>query len=108
MNYQSAIPLSGQLDLFKEYIGKLRGVVGEDRAKFILGNSLYVVVFGSNDISNTYFLTRVRQLQYDFPAYADFLLSSASNFFKVRLSFITFIIQANITQASSQLQLHTG
>nr|ACU20649.1 unknown [Glycine max] len=32
----SAIPLSGQLDLFKEYIGKLRGVVGEDRAKFIL------------------------------------------------------------------------
>ncbi|RZB70256.1 GDSL esterase/lipase EXL1 [Glycine soja] len=78
----SAISLSGQLDLFKEYLGKLRGVVGEDRTNFILANSLYVVVFGSNDISNTYFLSRVRQLQYDFPTYADFLLSSASNFFK--------------------------
>ncbi|KAK7382935.1 hypothetical protein VNO78_28599 [Psophocarpus tetragonolobus] len=78
----SAISLSGQLDLLKEYIGKLRGLVGEDRTNFIIANSLFVVVFGSNDISNTYFLSRVRQLQYDFPAYADFLLHSASNFFK--------------------------
>ncbi|TKY57613.1 GDSL esterase/lipase EXL2 [Spatholobus suberectus] len=78
----SAISLSGQLDLFKEYIGKLRGLVGEDRTNFILANSLFVVVFGSNDIANTYFLNRIRQLQYDFPAYADLMVSSASNFLK--------------------------
>ncbi|KAK7376695.1 hypothetical protein VNO80_02109 [Phaseolus coccineus] len=76
------ISLSGQLDLFREYIGKLEGIVGEEKTKFILGNSLYIVVLGSNDISNTYFLSRVRQLQYDFPAYADFMLSSASSFLK--------------------------
>ncbi|KAJ1424166.1 SGNH hydrolase superfamily [Sesbania bispinosa] len=79
----SAISLSGQLDLFKEYIGKLKGLVGENRANFILANGLFLVVLGSNDISNTYFLSRIRQVQYDFPAYADFMVSSASNFLKV-------------------------
>ncbi|XP_027330096.1 GDSL esterase/lipase EXL1-like [Abrus precatorius] len=78
----SVISLSGQVDLFKEYIGKLRGLFGEDRTNFILGNSLFIVVFGSNDISNTYFLSRVRQLQYDFPPYADLMVNSASNFMK--------------------------
>ncbi|BAT82865.1 GDSL esterase/lipase [Vigna angularis] len=77
------ISLSGQLGLFREYIGKLKAAVGEERTKFILKNTLYIVVLGSNDISNTYFLTRVRQLQYpNFSAYADFMLSSASTFFK--------------------------
>ncbi|XP_020204884.1 GDSL esterase/lipase EXL1 [Cajanus cajan] len=78
----SCISLSGQVNLFKEYIGKLRGVVGEDRTEFILANSIFIVVFGSNDISNTYFLSRIRQLQYDLPAYTDLMLSSASNFLK--------------------------
>ncbi|KAL2319171.1 hypothetical protein Fmac_033047 [Flemingia macrophylla] len=78
----ACISLSGQLDLFKEYIGKLRGLVGEERTQFILANSLFIVEFGTNDISNTYFLSRIRELQYDFPSYADILLNSASNFLK--------------------------
>jgi hypothetical protein len=75
--------LSGQIDLFKEYLGKLKGLVGEDRTKFILANSVFLVVQGSNDISNTYFLSHARQLQYDVPAYTDLMLNSASNFLKV-------------------------
>ncbi|OIW21798.1 hypothetical protein TanjilG_10974 [Lupinus angustifolius] len=78
----STITISGQVDLFKEYIRKLEGEVGVDRTNFILANSLVLAVFGSNDISNTYFLTRLRQVQYDFPAYTDFLVSLASNFLK--------------------------
>ncbi|WJX09182.1 hypothetical protein P8452_00042 [Trifolium repens] len=78
----SAISLSGQLDLFKEYIEKLKVLVGEDRTNFILANSVFLVVLGSNDISNTYFLSRIRQVQYDFPSYADFMVNSASNFLK--------------------------
>ncbi|KAK2392662.1 GDSL esterase/lipase EXL3 [Trifolium repens] len=77
-----AISLSGQIDLFKEYLGKLKGLVGEDRTKFILANSVFLVVQGSNDISNTYFLSHARQLQYDVPAYTDLMLNSASNFLK--------------------------
>lgn len=75
--------MSGQLDLFKDYIGKLKRLVGDDRTNFILANSLVVVVLGTNDISNTYFLSRMRQSQYDFPTYADLLVNSASNFYKV-------------------------
>ncbi|MED6137280.1 hypothetical protein PIB30_063631 [Stylosanthes scabra] len=78
----SAISISGQVDLFKEYIGKLKGMVGEERANFIINNSFYIIVFGSNDISNTYFLSRIRQLQYDIPSYTNLLLQSASHFFK--------------------------
>lgn len=78
----SAISLSGQIILFKEYIGKLKGIVGEGRKNFILANSVFLVVQGSNDISNTYFLSHLRELQYDVPSYTDLMLASASNFLK--------------------------
>ncbi|XP_057427081.1 GDSL esterase/lipase At5g42170-like isoform X2 [Lotus japonicus] len=79
----AAISLTGQLDLFKEYTSKLRGLVGENKTNFILANSVFLVVFGSNDIANTYFLSRIRQVQYDFPSYADFIVHSASDFLKL-------------------------
>lgn len=77
--------MSGQLDLFKDYIVRLKGLVGEDRANFILANSLFLVVLGSNDISNTYYLSHLRQAQYDFPTYSDLLVNSALNFYQVHL-----------------------
>lgn len=79
-----------QIDLFKEYIGKLQVLVGEERTNFIIANSIYLVVVGSNDISNTYFLSHARQVQYDIPAYTDLMLSSALNFFKVCSSFLMY------------------
>ncbi|XP_014503775.1 GDSL esterase/lipase EXL3 [Vigna radiata var. radiata] len=74
---EGSMSLSGQLDLFKEYIVKLKGLVGDERAKFILANSLFLVEAGSSDISNTY---RTRSLLYDLPSYSDLLLNSASTF----------------------------
>lgn len=78
----SVISMSEQLAMFKEYIGKLKNIVGEDRTKSILDNSFFLVVAGSDDIANTYFIARVRQLQYDIPAYTDLMLHSASDFVK--------------------------
>nr|KYP46313.1 GDSL esterase/lipase EXL3 [Cajanus cajan] len=78
----SVISMSDQLEMFKEYIGKLKNIVGEERANFILANSFYLVVAGSDDIANTYFIARVRQLQYDIPSYTDLMLNSASDFVK--------------------------
>ncbi|XP_019453259.1 PREDICTED: GDSL esterase/lipase EXL1-like [Lupinus angustifolius] len=74
-----AIPISGQVDMFKEYIKKLQGLVGEDRTNFILSNSLFIVGLGTNDISNSYFLSHIRQLQYDVPSYAEIIVNSASS-----------------------------
>uniref|UniRef100_A0A5B7B2B9 GDSL esterase/lipase EXL3-like n=1 Tax=Davidia involucrata TaxID=16924 RepID=A0A5B7B2B9_DAVIN len=76
----SVISLSDQLELFKEYIVKLKGAVGEERTSTILTNSLYTVFAGSNDLTNTYFSTPIRRLQYDVPSYTDFMVSKASAF----------------------------
>ncbi|KAG6704778.1 hypothetical protein I3842_07G149700 [Carya illinoinensis] len=78
----SAISLSDQLEMFKEYIAKLKGIVGEERTNFILAKSIFLVVAGSDDIANTYFLARVRQLQYDVPSYTDLMVDQAAIFLK--------------------------
>ncbi|EOY15093.1 JHL20J20.8 protein [Theobroma cacao] len=78
----SVISLSDQLDHFKEYIAKLKALVGEERTNFIIAKSLYLIVAGSDDIANTYFVLRVRKLQYDIPAYTDLMANSAQTFFK--------------------------
>ncbi|KAD5960293.1 hypothetical protein E3N88_11765 [Mikania micrantha] len=71
-----------QLKQFKEYIQKLKDLVGEERTQYILANSLFIVVAGSDDLANTYFTIGIRRLQYDVATYADLLVSSASNFIK--------------------------
>ncbi|KAL6995878.1 hypothetical protein U1Q18_006012 [Sarracenia purpurea var. burkii] len=76
----SVISLSDQLELFKEYTAKLRGVVGEKITTTILANSLFLIVAGSNDVTNTFFNNPLRRLHYDVPSYTDLMLASASNF----------------------------
>ncbi|KAF2324715.1 hypothetical protein GH714_016452 [Hevea brasiliensis] len=79
----SVISLADQLEHFNEYIQKLIGFVGEEKTNFILANSLYLLVAGSDDIANTYFVLRARKLQYDVPAYTDLMANSASTFVQV-------------------------
>lgn len=80
--YQSVVSFSDQLRYFKEYIRKLKTLVGEDRTNFILANAIVLVVAGSDDIANTYFVLRARP-QYDIPSYTDLMVNSASDFLKV-------------------------
>ncbi|XP_027368232.1 GDSL esterase/lipase At1g23500-like [Abrus precatorius] len=75
---QGVLTLSAQLGLFKEYIGKLRTSVGQQRADEIISNSLYLISSGNNDIAITY---QSRRLE-PFPLYADQLVGWASNFLK--------------------------
>ncbi|KAK7837753.1 gdsl esterase/lipase [Quercus suber] len=51
----SAISLSEQLQDFKQYIGKLKGIVGEERTNFILAKSVVVVVAGCLPSQRTLF-----------------------------------------------------
>ncbi|GMJ14876.1 hypothetical protein like AT1G75900 [Hibiscus trionum] len=78
----SVISLGDQLNYFKEYIVKLKAIVGEDKTNFILAKSMFLVVAGSDDIANTYFFLRARKLQYDIPAYTDLMVNSAAEFIK--------------------------
>lgn len=74
------ISLTDQLKLFKEYIEKIKKIVGEEKAMKIVSEAIVALVVGSNDITNTYFLLPFRQAHYDVPSYVDLLLSYASTF----------------------------
>lgn len=78
------IPLSDQLKYFKEYKEKLKLIVGEEKAKFMVENSLYLVVASSNDIAHTY---TIRALKYNRTSYADYLADLSSKFVKVSIKF---------------------
>ncbi|XP_049410487.1 GDSL esterase/lipase EXL3-like [Solanum stenotomum] len=76
----SILHLSDQLTLFQEYIEKLKSLVGKQEATHILNNSFYMVVAGSNDFLNNYYVTGFRKHQYDINSYIDHIVSWASNF----------------------------
>ena len=81
---QQVIPLSDQLQFFKDYKAKLKGAVGEEKSENIIANSIFLISSGNNDILFSYFATKLRQLKYDVPTYTDLLANWASRFFKVR------------------------
>lgn len=89
MKKQSVLSLSDQIEYFKDYIMKLKLLVGENKTNFILAKGLFLVVAGSDDIANTYFTLRARKLQYDIPAYTDLMANSASDFLNVSFSFLS-------------------
>lgn len=83
MIIQSALSLPDQLNLFKEYVGRIKAAVREEQAAATVAESLYVVVCGSDDIANTYFSTTVRRAHYDIPSYINLMVDYASSFFQV-------------------------
>ncbi|XP_055834971.1 GDSL esterase/lipase EXL3-like [Solanum dulcamara] len=77
----SALPLSVQLALFQQYIWKMNGFIGEEAAKDIVKKSLYIVVAGSDDLCNTYFMLKFpRKIQYNIDSYTNLMVDGASNF----------------------------
>ncbi|CAL9240812.1 unnamed protein product [Arabidopsis halleri] len=74
------IALSQQLKLFEQYIEKLKEMVGEERTTFIIKNSLFMVICGSNDITNTYFGLPAVQHQYDVASFTTLMADNARSF----------------------------
>ncbi|GJT01863.1 GDSL esterase/lipase-like protein, partial [Tanacetum coccineum] len=78
----SVIPLSFQVEMFEQYIQKLKKKVGEEDTKNIIDNSVYFISASSNDFLTNYFVFPFRRLQYDVPAYSNFLVKRAVKFIK--------------------------
>ncbi|KAG2321120.1 hypothetical protein Bca52824_014333 [Brassica carinata] len=76
----SAIPMSNQLTYFQEYIEKVKGFVGKEKAEHIISKSLAIVIAGSDDLANTYYGTHAEELLYDIDAYTSYMASSAASF----------------------------
>ncbi|CAA7042571.1 unnamed protein product [Microthlaspi erraticum] len=74
------IPLSQQLKYFEEYLEKLKKMVGEERTKFIIQKSLFVIICGSNDIANDFFIVPTIRLQYDVNSFTALMANNARSF----------------------------
>ncbi|XP_076883117.1 GDSL esterase/lipase At3g14820-like [Bidens hawaiensis] len=75
----SAIPMSVQLDMFKQYVRKLKTNIGEEATNNIINNSVVAIVAGTNDMFLSF---PVRRLQYDAPSYANMIVNLLLDFIK--------------------------
>ncbi|KAJ4837567.1 hypothetical protein Tsubulata_038146 [Turnera subulata] len=74
------IPLPKQLEMFKNYISRLKGIVGEEEANKTVGSSLIMISSGNNDLLAYSDALSPRRLQLNVDEYQDFLLKVLQNF----------------------------
>ncbi|GAV58663.1 LOW QUALITY PROTEIN: Lipase_GDSL domain-containing protein, partial [Cephalotus follicularis] len=77
-----AIPVSQQMNLLKQYISRLSGIVGDEEAKKIIDNSLVIFSAGTNDFVFNFYDSPARRLTFDISGYQDFLLNKLQGFVK--------------------------
>ena len=92
---QHAIPLSEQLELFKEYKTKLAKVAGQKKADSIIKDALYLLGAGSGDFVQNYYINPLVNKVYTVDQYSNFLVSSFTSFIQVFLLFYRFILLPN-------------
>uniref|UniRef100_A0ACD5Y418 Uncharacterized protein n=1 Tax=Avena sativa TaxID=4498 RepID=A0ACD5Y418_AVESA len=73
----SVIPLSQQLEYFKEYKERLKLAKGDAVAEKIIAGALYVFSIGTNDFMVNYFLMPVRPAEYTPEEYVAYLVGLA-------------------------------
>ncbi|XP_022138897.1 GDSL esterase/lipase At2g30310-like [Momordica charantia] len=76
------IPVMKQIDLFKNYIQRLQGIVGVEESKRIIGRALVVISAGTNDFNFNFYDLPTRRLQFDIGGYQDFLQNRLQNLIK--------------------------
>ncbi|KAL7611502.1 hypothetical protein Lser_V15G05019 [Lactuca serriola] len=77
----SAIPMLEQLNLFKQYIGNLTRIVGEEAVMNIMNNSVSLVCASTNDLIIS---LPARSLQYDVATYDRMLVNLTLSFIQLQ------------------------
>ncbi|XP_059655084.1 GDSL esterase/lipase At5g22810-like [Cornus florida] len=75
-----AIPLSQQLQYFKEYQKKLVGIAGKSNASSIISGSIYLVSAGSSDFAQNYYINPLLYKVYTPDEFSDILIQSYVKF----------------------------
>ncbi|KAE8707561.1 GDSL esterase/lipase [Hibiscus syriacus] len=81
-NLSNVLPLSKQLEYFREYKMRLRRLVGAGKAENIIKNSVAVLSMGTNDFLENYYLEPIRPKQYTLEQYQNYLASCMSDHVK--------------------------
>ncbi|GMH12332.1 hypothetical protein Nepgr_014173 [Nepenthes gracilis] len=82
-----AIPMLNQVEYFKKYIERLKGIVGEKEAKEIIKTALVVISAGSNDFIINFYDSPLRGTQFNISEYQDFIIQRFQSFVKELLEF---------------------
>ncbi|KAF5466504.1 hypothetical protein F2P56_016422 [Juglans regia] len=77
-----AIPLSQQLEYFKEYQTKLATVAGSKKAASIIKDAIYILSAGSGDFLQNYYVNPLVNKAYTPDQYGTILVGAFSNFVK--------------------------
>ncbi|CAK9174538.1 unnamed protein product [Ilex paraguariensis] len=77
-----AIPLSHQLQYYKEYQAKLANVAGSEKAVSILKDALYILGAGSSDFLQNYYVNPWLNRVYTPDQYSSYLVGIFSSFIK--------------------------
>lgn len=76
----NVISLTEQLQYFKNYQAQLAGMVGSNKASYIISEAFYVLSTGSNDYANNYFFNLRLKARMGMQQYTNSLLQSAATF----------------------------
>ncbi|WCJ43720.1 GDSL esterase/lipase At5g33370 [Euphorbia peplus] len=77
IQFANIVRMFQQFEYFREYQGRVRALVGRQRAKRLVKESLVLITVGGNDFVNNYYLVpySVRSRQYSLPDYVRFVIS---------------------------------
>ncbi|XP_068461766.1 GDSL esterase/lipase At2g30220-like [Phaseolus vulgaris] len=78
----AAIAMSQQIEYFKVYAARLKGIAGEHEAKQILRDSLVIISAGTNDFLLNFYDISTRKLEFNIDEYQDFVLNRLQIFIK--------------------------
>ncbi|GKV17738.1 hypothetical protein SLEP1_g28201 [Rubroshorea leprosula] len=76
----SVIPLWKELEYYKEYQGKLRKYLGNEKANQLLSKALHLISIGTNDFLENYYVSSNRSSEYSVGEYQNFLIGIATDF----------------------------
>ncbi|GAU13230.1 hypothetical protein TSUD_246000 [Trifolium subterraneum] len=70
-----AISISKQIEYFKDYMVKVKSIVGEKEAKNRVGNALVIISAGTNDFLFNFYDIPTRRLEFNISEYQDYIQS---------------------------------
>ncbi|KAL3632893.1 hypothetical protein CASFOL_025877 [Castilleja foliolosa] len=76
------IPLSQQLQYYREYQAKLRNVAGQKQAASVIKDALYLVAAGSSDFIQNYYINPILNTAYTSDQYSSYLVTIFTAFIK--------------------------
>lgn len=80
---QHAVPLSKQLEYYKEYQIKIVGIAGKANASSIISGAIYLISAGSSDFVQNYYINPLLYKSYTPDQFSDILIQSFANFIQV-------------------------